>query len=216
MKRALLTMLLLGPAARAEADPSEAIARRMRDLEKRLADAPGDGRAWLELGLVLERVDDPMRAQQYLARAWELQADPARALPALVRISLALEDYRAAAHYGEALEATLQRTCARPRDGAEPSKPCHRLAETRVLLAELQEAMGDWAVARDLLEAAIRADAKQADAYSALSRLHLARVGGRAAARATLERGIAQLGTDPRAEPLQVALAQLFATEAQP
>ena len=216
MKRALLAVALLVPIAAAQADPSEQVARRMRDLEKRLETAPGDGRAWLELGRMLERIGDLERAQQYLARARELGAEPGLALPALVRISLALEDYRAATHWGEALDATLRPGCGQAHHGAKRDEACRRLGETRVMLAELADAMGDATAARDLLEAAIRAHATQADAYATLAHLQRTRFGNRAAARAVLERGISALGTDPRAEPLQQALLQVTDEEDRP
>lgn len=104
----------------------------LQDLQSRVAAKPDDSQALLELGLLYEKLGDRARARQYVERARENGADENRALIALVRLSLALDDYSSAAGFAETLEGVLSRS---PRDHERT------LVEVRTLLGEIRRAL---------------------------------------------------------------------------
>lgn len=186
-------------------------AARAIDLEKRVAENPDDAQTLLAAGLLHEELGDRNRAQQYLGRAWRAGAAVDKAMTALVRVSIALHDYRGALRYGAAYETELGRTCA-----LEAGAACLRLSELRVLLGRLCRALGDLEAARTKLARAIDANSREAEAYLALADLEATEFGNVISARDTLTAGIASLGAAPEVRNLHAALAQLPAPENPP
>lgn len=162
----LLLVVACADAPAARRPPASGPAAHLRSLERRIAERPDDADALLDAGLLHTRLGDRLRAQQYLARALAAGADPGRALPALVRVSVALRDYAAALRHAHAYEETLAVDCDARAPGA-----CARLAEVRATIGEMHAAIGEGVAARAAFVAALAADSSQEDARRALARL---------------------------------------------
>jgi tetratricopeptide (TPR) repeat protein len=173
-------------------------------LHERLGRNAADPEAHMRLGLWWARAGDGLRAQQYLERAWQLGADPRRALPPLVRVDLALSSWEAALRHAEALGDILGRDCTANRSPGS----CQATAETLAVTAALYGSLGHAVRARDRFEAAARADARLADAWIGLARIQT-ELGDRDAARDTLRRGLAAVGAGRRAAELRAHLRDL-------
>ena len=200
MTRALLLCALAGCASTATGSAGDLDA-----LHRGLARNASDPEAHLRLGLHWARAGDGLRAQQYLERAWQLGADPRRALPPLVRVDLALSCWEAALRHADALSEVLERDCAARR---EPGV-CAAAAEALSTTATLQDTLGRPLRARDLFLAALRANPRLGDAHLGLARIQAQVLGDPSAAADTLRRGIRVANGGAPAAEMRVMLDDL-------
>jgi len=209
MNRLAASVLVLASCA-GSADREPEI-RRIRHMQHRLATDPDDAEMHLRLGLLWARAGDGLRAQQYLERAHELGADPRRALPPLIRVSLALASWEAALRHAVTLSEELRPGCGSQGIGSA----CRELAEVLATAAALHDSLGRPGRALPLLEEATRLHPIFADGYLGLARLHERR-DDLVAARGVLRRGIVALRGHPGADTLRDSLSVLEPDEGAP